>query len=72
MANKVGNAICNLWCRVCDWLAYGGTPMTHEELEARIKADMTDRDVDRFLPPSLRRYPATPVAPPSDRGGIDG
>ncbi len=72
MVNKVCNAIGGLWCRLCDWLACGGTPMTHEELETRIKAEMTDRDVDRFLPPSLRRCQPTKVATPSDRGGSDG
>lgn len=32
-------------------------PMSSDELLARIAADTTDEDADRFLPPSLRRHP---------------
>lgn len=41
---------------VIDWWHYHYGKMSHEELQARIRADVTDEDVDRFLPPALRRY----------------
>jgi hypothetical protein len=40
------------------WLGNRRVTMTADELRARIAADTTDEDVDRFLPPSLRRYDA--------------
>jgi hypothetical protein len=44
--------------RLVEWLGYRRATMTADELRARIAADATDEDVDRFLPPSLRRYDA--------------
>lgn len=41
---------------VIDWWHYHYGKMSHEELQTRIRADVTDEDVDRFLPPALRRY----------------
>lgn len=36
--------------------------MTPWELEARIEADMTEEDIDRMLPPYLRRGPVRPAS----------
>lgn len=44
--------------RLAKWLGYRRATMTADELRARIAADTTDEDVDRFLPSSLRRYEA--------------
>lgn len=52
-----------IWQEIVWWFS-GGEPMSHEELLARIAADTTDRDVDRFLPASLKRYDANGVRLP--------
>lgn len=52
----------------CDWIGYRGKLMTHDELLERIRADVTDRDVDMLLPPSLRKYEPAEPKPPSDGG----
>ena len=51
-------AIVGAW-HIGTWLAdlsLSKKNMSADELNAKIKADTTDRDVDRFLPKSLRRY----------------
>lgn len=42
--------------KVAAWWDRRRGMMTMEELEKRIAADMTDEDIDRFLPPSLRKH----------------
>lgn len=45
---------------VVEWWRGRNATMTSDELQARIAADVTDRDVDKFLPQSLRKYEALP------------
>lgn len=60
----IAATIANLRRRFYAWIGYRDKLMTHDELLARIAADVTDLDVDRLLPPSLRKYPpADPKTP---------
>jgi hypothetical protein len=61
-ARKLTNRLDLWWRGICERLLEWWCPtMSAEELEARIRADTTDEDADRFLPPALRRYPTTKV-----------
>ena len=48
----------NVFDMIAVCFGYHRALMTADELRARIAADTTDEDVDRFLPMSLRRYDA--------------
>lgn len=56
----------SLWERLATWWRDRGT-MSAEELQARIAADVNPEDVDRFLPPALRKPHA--YAPPPAKNG---
>lgn len=61
-ARKLTNRLDLWWRGICERLLEWWCPtMSAEELDARIRADTTDEDADRFLPPVLRRYPITKV-----------
>ena len=56
LAINVAVGLWLVWRRSFAWYRHRYAKMSSEELQARIAADMTDADVDRFLPPSLRRH----------------
>lgn len=44
-----------IWYRVLCWFGLRRDEITHEELLRRIAEDVTDDDIDRLLPSSLRK-----------------
>lgn len=49
MASAIGIERMGVWVRA------RRQTMSADELQARIRADVTDEDIDRLLPPPLRR-----------------